>query len=142
MVSPPCLCLGAALRAALGCFPSRSRPAPKRGAARPAPVLLRAVLPPCKASQETAGGLSGVKASALCCALAGGAWARAGVAPRRWTRPHRGLPALGGPLLGHGAAVRVGGPASLWTSVAGTARAARARSRLAGLAWSGAPFGG
>jgi hypothetical protein len=24
--------------------------------------------------------------------------------PRRWTRPHRGLPALGGPLLGHAAA--------------------------------------
>jgi hypothetical protein len=36
-----------------------------------------AVLPLCKASQETAGG----------------AWARAGVTPRRWTRPHRGLPA-------------------------------------------------
>ena len=29
-----------------------------------------------------------------------------------------------------------------WTSAAGTARAGRARSRLAGLAWSGAPFGG
>ncbi len=91
MVSPPCPCLGAALRYALSCFPSRSRPTPKRGAARPAPVLLRAVLPPCKASQETAGGLSGVKASALRCAPAGGAWARAGVTSRRWTRPHRGL---------------------------------------------------
>ena len=34
------------------------------------------------------------------------------------------------------------GPARLWTSVAGTARATRARSRLTGLAWSGAPFGG
>jgi hypothetical protein len=61
------------------------------------------------------------------------AWARAGFAPRRWKRPHRGLPALSGPLLGHGGAVGVCGPASLWTSVAGTARAARARSRLAGL---------
>jgi hypothetical protein len=52
-----------------------------------------AVLPLCKASQETAGGFAGVKARALCCAPAGGAWARARVTPRRWTRPHRGLPA-------------------------------------------------
>src|SRR6266851_4958740 len=99
MVAPPYHFLGAALRAALGCLPGRRRPAPKRGAARPAPVLLRAVLPPCKASQETAGRRSGVKASALRCAPTGGAWARAGVAartmrsllassPRRWTRPH------------------------------------------------------
>ncbi len=79
MVAPPYHFLGAALRAALGCLPGRRRPAPKRGVARPAPVLLRAVLPPCKASQETAGGLSGVKASALRCAAGGGAWARAGV---------------------------------------------------------------
>src|SRR5712691_12318693 len=77
--SPPLPLPGAALRAALSFLPGRSRPAPKRGAARPAPVLLRAVLPPGKASQETAGGLSGVKASALRCAPAGGAWARAGV---------------------------------------------------------------
>jgi hypothetical protein len=52
-----------------------------------------AVLPLCKASQETAGGFSGVKASALRCAPAGGVWARAGVTPRRWTRSHRGVPA-------------------------------------------------
>src|SRR5882724_3016398 len=63
MVAPPCHFLGAALRAALGCLPGRRRPAPKRGAAQPAPVLLRDVLPPCKASQETPEGLSGVKAS-------------------------------------------------------------------------------
>jgi hypothetical protein len=42
----------------------------------------------------------------------------------------------------HGAAVGVCGPACRWTSVAGTARAARARSRLAGLAWAGAYPGG
>ena len=48
---------GAALRAALGCLPGRRRPTPKRGAARPAPVLLLSLLPPSKASHCTAVGL-------------------------------------------------------------------------------------
>jgi hypothetical protein len=52
-----------------------------------------AVRPLCKASQETPGGVSGIKARALRCAPAGGAWARAGVTPRHWTHPRRGVPA-------------------------------------------------
>jgi hypothetical protein len=40
----------------------------------------------------------------------------------------------GGPLCSHGAALGVCGPARRWTSVAGTARAGRARSRLVELA--------
>jgi hypothetical protein len=141
MVSPPCPRLGAALRTALGCFPSRSRPAPKRGAAQPAPVLLRAVLPPCKASQETAGALW---RQGQCPPLRSG-WRRLGTS-RGYT------PALDAPTQGLASILVVrcsvtappwgGGPASLWTSVAGIARAAQARSRLAGLAWSGTPFGG
>src|SRR5262249_56060372 len=38
--------------------------------------------------------------------------------------------------------VWVGGPGRRWTSGAGTARAARARSLLVGLAWAGASPGG
>jgi hypothetical protein len=51
----------------------------------------------------------------------------------------RGLPAppRTAPPIRHGAAVGVCGPARLWTSVAGTARAGRARSCLEGLAWAG-----
>jgi hypothetical protein len=55
---------------------------------------------------------------------------------------HKGLPAFWRPLRGHGALVGVCGPARLWTSGAGTARAARARSCLVELAWAGAFPGG
>jgi hypothetical protein len=56
----------------------------------------------------------------------------------------RGLPAppRTAPPIRHGAAMRMCGPARLWTSVAGTARAARARSCLVELAWAGASPGG
>ena len=72
-------------------------------------------------------------------------WAarRCSGSPSARQRAHTGAyQRLGGPLLGHGAAVGVGGPASLWTSVAGTARAGQARSRLVHRAVSCAPSGG
>jgi len=56
--------------------------------------------------------------------------------------PTQGLASVLVVLLGHGAAVGVCGPASLWTSVAGTARAGQARSRLAWLALAGVQLGG
>jgi hypothetical protein len=57
--------------AALGVLPRGSPRATESGATRPASVPLRSSLPPCKASQYTAGGLSGVKATALRCAPGG-----------------------------------------------------------------------
>ena len=56
--------------------------------------------------------------------------------------PSLGLARPGGPLLGRVAAAVVCAPAGLWSSVAGTARAARARSRLVRLAVSRVPSGG